>query len=305
MASADAPSDTSSAGSGGDSPRPAVPIPRFPPPPPEPEQEEGRMGILEHIDELRRRLMYAVYAVVGMMFLTLIFFKPIWDFLMRPVEDINYLFARDPELRATAWAAGVNPNKGVVKMISTDPLGTTFALGSLAFWLGLVLSAPIVLYQVWRFVAPGLKKFEQHLIRNVLVFGVLVFFLGAEISYFYVFPLGMDFLVWFDLYLLQAPQYSATHYVSLLIMFCVIFGLMFEIPVVCAALARMGLLKPEWLTMYWRGTVLGCFIVGAIISPGNDLVSYSIFAGFLLILWLLSVLLAHLLYPREKRKQQS
>lgn len=264
------------------------------------ERGEVRMTFFEHLMELRRRLVISAFAILAMMTLSLVFFKPIWGFMMAPAREVNRYFMEDAELKQTAIDAGLDPSKGVVRMVSNDPLAVTLELCKLAFWLGLVLSSPIVLLQIWRFVAPGLRPNEIRAIRPVLIAGVLCFLFGAFLCYYLVFPISLNFLVWLDIYLGLEPFYSADSFISLLIMFMVIFGAMFEIPVVAAVLAKLGLLKPQWLTKHWRGTVLGCFILGAIISPSNNVFSYLIFAGCLLFLWGASTVLAYALYPKSR-----
>ena len=260
------------------------------------------MSFLDHLLELRRRILISAATMFIMMVVSVCFFKPIWDFLLAPVKTLNQNFMHDEELRQAAIKAGADPNH-VVKMVSNDPLAVTIALCKICFWLGLVLSAPMLLYQLWGFVAPGLRANEKRAIQPVLFGGIFCFLLGAVLCYYLVFPISINFLVWLDLYLGLVPLYTADRFVNLLIMFMVIFGAMFEIPVVAAVFARLGLLKPEWLTKYWRITVFGCFVAGAIISPSNDLISYLIFSGCLLFLWGASVALAYLLYPRAKNNR--
>ncbi|MBI3832140.1 MAG: twin-arginine translocase subunit TatC [Planctomycetes bacterium] len=207
--------------------------------------------------------------------------------------------AVDAELLAKLNASRIDLATPVVTKISTDPLSTTLILMSVAFWFGIVISSPILLYEIWAFVAPGLKPKERAAIRPVLFGGVFFFFMGAAACYYIIFPLSMSFFVWLDLDMGFLPSYTPDSYINLLITFMLITGAIFEIPMVVAVLAKLGIVSSKMLTQYWRMIVLVCFILGAIISPGNDIISMLAMSGALLFLYVVSVILAWLCYKKN------
>jgi len=221
----------------------------------------------------------------------------------------------DPQRLVALQATGLDPvvitqiqrarpdvETPVVDMSATDMLGTMLMLMKVALWAGVVLSSPVLLYEIWAFVAPGLSDRERRAIRPVLVGGVLCFLTGAALCYYLVFPITLQFLVWFELDLGVKPRYTPKDYMDLLVTFMLIFGALFEIPVVAAVLAKLGLVSPGMLTRYWRFIILFCFICGALFSPGSDPMSMMIMSGTLIFLYLVSLALTVVCYPKKVRE---
>lgn len=268
------------------------------------ENPETRMGFMDHLMELRKRLMAALFAVVLTTTLALIFFKPIFLFLRAPIDNVNEKFRTDDKFQALLAEQHMDPQADVVRPISTDPLGLMLILMKIAVYAGLVLSSPIVLYELWAFVAPGLRPREIRAIRPVLVFGVFFFLGGAAFCYYLVFPYTMEFVVWLDVYLGVVPSYTPDSYLDLLLVFMLIFGALFEIPLVVAILAKLGILKPAWLARYWRVISLACFLAGSLASPGTDIMSMLLMSGALVVLYAISIGAAYAFYPRKGREEQ-
>lgn len=313
---------------------------------------EGRMTFMQHLLELRRRLMAAVIAITVTTVGTLIFYEPVFDFLMRPVEEVNLNFRNDAELQRLLVLTRLDPalsrllktekleasvrkqvldaivdpemrptldtlpistelkrlalksrpdmDAPVVRPIATDPLSTMLMLMKVAVWAGLVLSSPVVIYEIWAFISPGLRPNEKRAIRPVLAGGVLFFVAGAAFCYYVVFPFSIQFMVWLDVHLGFQPSYTPEDYIGLLITFMLLFGAVFEIPLVVAALARLGIVSTGFLLHYWRAVVLICFVLGALLSPGSDIMSMVLMSGTLLVLYLLSLGMAWFCYKQPK-----
>lgn len=313
---------------------------------------EGRMTFMQHLMELRNRIMVAAGALFVLIMLALFYYKPIIDFLDRPIDAVNTTFREDeelcrmivnvrmdpstrrklddagltadlrnriydtfrdpelwskikpdeisPELRDSLMKTRVDLNTPIVTKISTDPLSTTLILMSVAFWVAIVLGSPILIYEIWAFVSPGLKPREKAAIRPVLIGGIFFFGLGAAACYYIIFPLSMSFFVWLDLDMGYLPNYTPDTYINLLITFMLITGLIFEIPMVVAVLAKLGIVSTGMLLHYWRMIVLVCFILGAFISPGNDIISMLTMSGALLFLYVVSLLMAWICYRPTK-----
>lgn len=278
-----------------------MPAPRRPADalPPEEDGPGRKMSFMEHLMELRRRLIVAIAAVTVTTILCFVFFHEIFAFLQGPMNGVNDSFRNNPDLQQLLIDRGIPADEPVIKPISTQPLGLMMVLMKISVWAGLVLSSPIVVYELWAFIAPGLKPREVRAIRPILLAGLLFFLAGASLCYFVVFPITMEFLVWFDVYLGVKPLYTVKDYIDLLTTFMLIFGLMFELPLVATVLSMLRILNPSWLTRYWRLVVVGCFLAGSILSPGSEIMSMLIMSGCLLFLYLLAIVMTRMVYPKD------
>lgn len=268
---------------------------------PDAKDGEKRMTFLEHLLELRKRLMSSVYGIGLTTVLTLIFYEPVFAFLRAPLDVVNEKFRTEPEYVSLVQEKGFASSPNIVEPITTDPLGLMMVLMKISIYAGLVLASPWVLYQIWAFVSPGLTKKEAGVIRPVLIGGVFFFVGGALFCYYIVFPRTIEFLVWFDVNLGFKPSYVPTDYFGMLTTFMLIFGATFELPLVSAIFARLGLLKPQWLLIFWRYIIVGCFIGGAILSPGTDPISMLIMSFSMVFLYGLSIVLALICYRKHQQ----
>ena len=264
-------------------------------------EREGRMTFLEHLLELRSRLVSAMIGVIIMTVVTLAGYQYIFAFMRAPMDKVNQEWMGSEELRDLAKKKGFDPNENILEPITTNPLGLMLVLMKVSIYSGLLLASPWLIYQIWAFVSPGLTKKEAGAIRPVLLGGIFAFIAGAAFCYYVVFPITLGFVVWFDITLGFKPSYTPTEYFGLLITFMLIFGAVFEIPLVSAVFARLGLLKPVWLTVFWRYVVVGCFIAGALFSPGGEPISMIIMSLSLLVLYAMSIVLAKICYAKRQK----
>jgi sec-independent protein translocase protein TatC len=249
------------------------------------------MSFAEHLRELQRRLWTSVAAVVLCSIAAFVFYQEIFDLIRLPAEQVNQAFKDDPDWLAFKHKNGLRAEQQIIPLVAPSLLSPLVLMMWLVVIAGAVLSSPLWLYELWAFVAPGLRPQERWAIRPVLLGGLCCFLGGAAFCWFCVLPFTLRFCAWFSLTLGVLPWYTLDDYVLLLLTMLVIFGLVFEAPVVAAVLARLGLLKPRLFAAYWRPTVLGCFILGALLSPGQDPLSMLILSGALLVLWGLSWIL--------------
>ena len=294
-----------------------TPAGSIPPPNPSPPDEgnyfqrykqkidpEERMGFLDHLLELRKRIMHATMAIAVCMVVCMFYYDSIINLLKLPLEQVNHVFKTNPDYIKLIIKAGLNPNDDILTPISTEPMGTTMILMRIAVWCGMLLASPIVIYEIWSFVSPGLRDKEKRAIRPIFLLGVLCFVMGAAFCYRFIAPATFEFFVWLDLTVSTKPSYTLQKLLDLMVTFMIVFGASFEIPLVSAILARLGLLRPEWLTRHWRATILGCFILGAALSPGADLFSYSMMSGTLVVLYVVSIGLTKLFYPKNQERDE-
>ncbi len=228
------------------------------------------VSLFEHLGELRKRLTYALIAVV------------IGGFCCYPAVD-----------RVIADLA-----RPVGKLYFTGPVEAFWSRIKIAFFLGLLASLPIVLFQVWSFIQHGLLPKEKRFIISLTLVSFVLFMGGAAFCYFLVIPTGIKFLLAYSSDTL-VPLITISRYLSFVTALMLSFGLIFELPVAIGFLTRIGLFSSQMLREQWRFAVVVIFIAAAALTPGPDVFSQMIMAAPLLVLYGISILVAMLI---ERRK---
>ena len=250
-------------------------------PPAEPE-ELPTMSLLEHLDELRKRIFWVLGAFLVAFLVCWGFSEPLFDFLARPI----YKF--------------LPPGNKLVVLAVTD----AFVLYVKVAVLGAVfISAPVTLYHLWRFVSPGLYRGERRYALGFIFFGTVLFVSGGAFAYYVAFPFAVQFLLGVG----QSFTASITgpSYLSFLMTVIVGLALMFELPVVILFLARVGLVTPRFLLRNFRWAVLIIFAAAAIVTPTTDVFNMCLFAVPTMGLYLLGIAAAALFgrKPQEIAEQ--
>lgn len=284
------------------------------------------MSLVEHLDELRSRIIYSLLVIVSIAIAASAFYDRIMAVLTRPLQGLNISgekftllakscgellqciingncnqFALDQlaQMRSACYKL-FSPGG---QLIFTHPTEAFFAMLKIALFTGLLLGAPFVLYQLWRFVVPALFRRERRYFYNIFVFGTLLFYIGVFFCFFVVLPLGMNFLIRMGGDYLQA-FFTIGNYLSFVLIFLLIFGLVFELPLVILVAVKLGLVTSETLRKKWRHVVALIFIVAAILTPTVDPFSMSLMAAPLLALYGVSLLLAHFAQRRAKLEEK-
>jgi sec-independent protein translocase protein TatC len=231
-----------------------------------------RMPFTQHLEELRKRLIVC-FAAVGVGFLVSYLFKEqILLWLMQPLMQVL-------------------PEGSSRRLIYTAPHEAFVTYLKVSFIAGTGLAVPVILYQLWKFVAPGLYQHEKQYLLPVVFFSSLFFLGGAIFGYFVVFPYGFQFFVSFaNQYI--APMISTKEFTSFSTRLLLAFGAIFEMPVVAFVLARLGLISAGFLRRQRKYAVLIIFIVAAILTP-PDVLSQLLMALPLLVLYEMSIWIVH------------
>lgn len=228
--------------------------------------------LIEHLEELRTRLLWALGAWGITTAVAFTFRVQILDLLKRPLDAYN-------------TTAQVKAQLIVLNI--TEPFLTAFKVAAFG---GLALALPFVVYQIWAFIAPGLYRHERRLAAPFLLGAGFSFAVGAVFAYFVLLPFAVPFLLGF-LGDVVTPQISIGMYMGQILTFLGVMGILFEMPVVSYLLGRLGFLTSRFLIVNWRIAVVGLVTLAAVITPTVDVVNLSLVTFPLLILYWISILL--------------
>jgi sec-independent protein translocase protein TatC len=228
--------------------------------------EHDKLPFTAHLEELRSRLIKASIAVAVGFVGSYIFKEQIFDILVRPLTQ--------------AMRTGDT-------LIYTNLPEAFFTFLKAAFISGIMLASPVILYQFWMFVAPGLYNRERRLLFPIVLLSSLFFIGGALFGYFIVFPFGFEFFLSFATETIR-PMPSMKEYLGFATKMLLAFGLVFELPLVITFLARLGIVSVAFLSKYRKYAILLIFTVSAILTP-PDVVSQLLMAFPLMVLYEISI----------------
>ena len=232
----------------------------------------GKMSFLDHLDELRKRLVVTAVALLIGFLLCFAFINPIFDFIMRPLQEIL-------------------PDGG--RLVYTEPTEAFFLYIKVAALAGLVLATPAVLSQVWFFVAPGLYAHEKRFAIPFVVLSTGFFVGGALFSHYLLFPVAWRFFAGFASdYMEFMPRIQPAF--SLYVKLVLACGVVFQMPTVVLFLARVGAVTPGFLSRNIKYAILLIFIFAAILTPTGDPVTLTLMATPMILLYLVSIAIAWL-----------
>lgn len=241
--------------------------------------QEAESSLMEHLIELRMRLIRGMAGVAIVLVVAVPFAKRIFEHLAMPL-------------------LAALPVDQTQKMIAADPTSGFFAPIKLAFYLSLFVSSPWLIYQAWCFVAPGLYRHEKRLAVPLLVSSIALFFVGCAFAYFAVLPAVFHALTLFtpDVVTL-APD--PAKYLDFVIVIFLAFGLSFELPVAMVIVVALGLVTPQQLRQSRGYAIVGVFVVAAVITP-PDVVSQLMLALPMCLLYELGILASRWALPRKR-----
>lgn len=262
------------------------------------------MGFLDHIDELRKRLVRSVIAIAIAAAAAMINYKWLFDEIIFGPKKANFWTYRK-FCEFSRWM--YNDDRlcipGVpVKNINievTSQMTNFFYIGFLA---GIVIAFPYVVYQLWLFVKPALKPKEQRYTRGIVGSIAVLFFLGVLFGYYVLTPISLSFLAGFTLSDEIQNMWSFDSYISFVSFSTFACGIVFELPVLVYLLSRLGILGPSLMRKYRRHAILVILIVAAILTPSPDIASQMLMAIPLYLLYEMSILVASRV---EKNKKKS
>ncbi len=236
-----------------------------------------KQPFLTHLEELRKRLIVCAIAIGIGFVISYIFSKQLFSFLILPLTkvlpaDSHLIFTNLPEM--------------------------FIAYIKVALIAGIILAIPVIFYELWMFLAPALYRREKGYVIPFVLFSTILFLVGALFGYFVVFPYGFKFFIGFATEDIQALP-SVKQYFSFTIRLLLVFGLVFELPVVVFFMTKIGLITPDSMKKFRKFAILSSFILSAILTP-PDVATQIMMALPIIILYELSILISKGIYRKKK-----
>jgi sec-independent protein translocase protein TatC len=242
------------------------------------------MGFLDHLEELRNRLVYCIGAVAVGFFACWGFRERIYGVMQRPIMGA---------LKAHGMS------EKLVYLNPVEPFNLYLKISALA---GLFLTSPFVLYQVWMFISPGLYRNEKRYVMPFMASTIALFSAGGYFGYKFVYPRALDFLIGFGSQF--QPMITIGEYTSLFLSIVLGMGLIFEMPILIFFLALMGIVSAGFMWKNFRYSILVIFIIAAIVTPTPDVLNMCIFAAPMIALYVASIGIAYVVHPKQRRARK-
>lgn len=240
-------------------------------------ENDGELNFLDHLGELRKRLIYAVLGILVGSIISGIFIEELLQFiLLKPASGAN------------------------LSLQNLKPFGLPFLYIKIILLTGIIISFPFTLYQIWKFVAPGLYENEKGWARKITYYTSICFLGGIFFAYYVMLPSMLKFAASFGSEFIR-NDIDVTNYFSFITMIILAAGILFEMPVVSYILTKAGMVTPKLLRKYWRHAIIGILVLAAVLTPTPDPVSQMIFASPLFILYEISILVSR--FAQKKNEE--
>jgi len=247
------------------------------------EEEGGRMSFFDHLVELRKRIIHSAIAILIGMGIGLTVSEKVFGYLARPM------------------LAALHNAHLEEKLIYTSPTGAISLIITLGLYLGIVIALPVVLYEIWLFIAPGLYRHERRAVSLFVFSSMFLFLGGVAFGYFISLPYVLKFLIGFQGPF--KPLISINEYFDMILIVLLGLGIIFELPVLIFCLSLFGIVTPKFLWKNFRYAILVITILAAIVTPTPDATTMVIFMGVMTLLYVLGIGVSYLVVRRKRRAQ--
>lgn len=241
------------------------------------------MSFLDHLEELRKRIIYSILAVAVGFFACWAYAERIYDIVQRPVIE--------------ALKRNGVPEK-LTFLNPTEPFNLYLKT---AFLAGVFVASPFVLYQVWMFISPGLYRREKRYVMPFMFSTIALFLAGGYFGYKLVFPAALEFLIGYGKQF--QPMITIGEYSDLFLTVILGLGVVFELPILVFFLSLMGVISAGWMWRNVRYSILVIFIIAAVLTPTTDIMNMCIFAAPMVALYILSIGIAWFFHPVQRKKR--
>ena len=237
--------------------------------------EDKKMPVMEHLVEFQVRLTRAVIALAVVFMGTFLYADALVKWLRVPLQN---MFVPSQ----LTWEPTDLPTVPFVFLAPAEALWQNVKVAGLC---AIVLAMPYLLYEIWRFVVPGLHAQERRFVGPFVCVSAAAFYAGAGFSFFFVLPFALNFLISYGVNAGFAPQISIAQYVGFALWFLMVFGLIFEVPLALTLMAKLGWVDAPFLIQYWKWALLGSFVIAAILTPTPDPFNQTLMAGPMFLLY--------------------
>jgi len=234
----------------------------------EEESNEVEMTFLDHLEELRWRLIYSIIGVVAGTIISWIFVDfLVTDVLLKPAQDNG------------------------LQLQNLKPFGQLFLYFQVALIGGVILSLPNLFYQLWKFLSPALRKKERKYILLIVFYSTISFLIGIAFAYFVMIPLAFKFIHQFGTELIK-NEFAIDEYVSIIVSVVLAAGVVFELPMISFFLTKLHILTPAFMKKYRKHAIVIIMVLAAFLTPGTDPVSQVVLAVPLVLLYEISIFIS-------------
>lgn len=240
---------------------------------------DKEMPFLDHLEEMRWRIIKSLIGIFVGMVICLIFSQRILDYLIWPTTRLDLPLELQVLKIQTMF---------VVKL-------------EVGFFGGLILSLPFLLYQLWGFISPGLMKTERRYFVPLITFSTLLFLIGVSFAYFVILPFAINFFIGLVSEDIQA-NIALDFYIGFVLRILILFGIIFELPILSYFLSKIGLLTPGFMRRYRRHAVIFVFIIAAVLTP-PDVITQVLLGVPLIILYEFSIFISAVVERNRKRRE--
>lgn len=241
--------------------------------------KDKEMPFLDHLEEFRNRIIKSLLGLVVGAIICLVFSKQLLNILLWPTTQVD-----------------IPINIQVLKV-----QGMFLVTLNIAFFGGIVVALPYILYQIWMFVAPGLYINERKYVPRIITSATVLFLAGVAFAYFFIFPFALKFFLGLAPATIQT-NIAIDFYISFIIRLLVVFGIVFQLPIMSYFLSRLGVLTPDFMRKYRRHAIVVIFILAALFTPPDPFTQVML-AIPLILLYELSILISAMVYKSKKQKE--
>ncbi|MCM8818982.1 MAG: twin-arginine translocase subunit TatC [Candidatus Omnitrophica bacterium] len=225
---------------------------------------EKELSFVEHLEELRKRIIYIILFFVIVSIVAYYFSSKILSYLISPLQKYQqYPFF-------------------------TRPIEPFFSILKVCFFSSGIISLPFILFQIYQFISPGLTEKENKVVKTIFIFFPFLFLIGMSFAFYIIIPFGLKVLFSFGKDVMK-PLISISNYLSFIFIFLIVMGVIFNIPVFISSLAIIGIVKSKFLREKRKFAILGSFILSALITPTTDIFTQIFVAIPLIILYEISI----------------
>jgi len=270
----------------------------------QPFEEEKEMTFLDHLEILRWHIIRSVIAIVIGATLAFIFTGFVQEVIMGPSKVDFWTYQKMCEFSQSMGSDALCIEKLDFTIQNRKIMGKLLQHLSITFVVGIILAFPYILFELWRFLKPALRKSERRYLRGVVFFGSLLFFMGVTMGYFILSPISVQFLVNYD-FLSEVENFTDIQsYISLVTMITLATALVFQLPIVVYFLAKVGLVTPKGMRKHRKHALIGILLLSAIITP-PDIMSQVLLTIPFFVLYESSILIAANVHRKRLKREQA